>query len=103
MDNTSIYDEDNSSEPDDESSGEENATNIETYENSGEQNIHDVNQTNEKLFISCNNLLNVTIQSHPTKDGCYMPNKKCLIVARINPISCCCPVHHGTFFEVLID
>ena len=26
-----------------------------------------VDQTNEKLFISCKNLLNVTIQSHSTK------------------------------------
>ena len=26
-----------------------------------------IDQTDEKLFISCNNLLNVTIQSHSTK------------------------------------
>ena len=43
------------------------------------------------------------IQSHPMKDGCYKPNEKCLIVATINPISCSHPVHHGTFFNVLID
>ena len=61
-----------------------------------------VNQTNEKLFISCNNLLNVTIQSHSTKQGCCKPNENCLIVATINPISHSCPVHHGTFFKVLI-
>ena len=62
-----------------------------------------INQTNEKLFISCNNLLNVTYQSHSTKDGCYKPNENCLIVATINPISHSCPVHHGTIFKALID
>ena len=48
-------------------------------------------------------LLNVTIQSHPIKDGCYKQNQKCLIVATINPISHSHPIHHGTFFNVLID
>ena len=61
-----------------------------------------INQTNKELFISCNNLLNVAIQSHSTKLGCYKPNEKCLIVATINPISHSHPVHHGTFFNVLI-
>ena len=53
--------------------------------------------------MSCNNLLNVTIQSHSSKRDCYKQNEKSLIVATINPISCCCPVHHGTFFNVLVD
>ena len=48
-------------------------------------------------------MLNVTIQSHPMKDGCYKSNEKGLIVPTINPISHSCPVHHGTFFNVLID
>ena len=62
-----------------------------------------IDQTNKKLFISCNNnLLNVTIQSHSTKQGCCKPNETCLIVATINPISHSHPVHHGTFFKVLI-
>ena len=50
-----------------------------------------------QLFVKCNN------SSHPIKYGCYKPNEKCLIVATINPISNSCPVHHGTFFNVLID
>ena len=62
-----------------------------------------VDQTIKNLFISCNNLFNVTIQSHPTIDGCYKSNEKCLIVATINPMSHSHPVHHGTFFKVLID
>ena len=61
-----------------------------------------VDQTNEKLFISCNNLLNVTFQSHSTKQGCCKPNENCLIVATINPIWHRHPVHHGTFFKILI-
>ena len=61
-----------------------------------------IDQTIKKI-ISCNYLLNVTIQSHPIKDGCYKSNEKCLIVATINPISCSHPVHHGRFFNVLID
>ena len=55
-----------------------------------------------KKLISCNNSLNVTIQSHPMKGGCYKSNEKCLIVATINPISHSHPVHHGTFSNVLI-
>ena len=47
-------------------------------------------------------MLNVTIQSHPIKMDCYKPNEKCWIVATINPVSCSHPVHHGTFFNVLI-
>ena len=62
-----------------------------------------IDQTNEKLLISCNNLLIVTFQSHSTKQGCCKPNENCLIVATINPISHSHPVHHGTFFKVLID
>ena len=62
-----------------------------------------IDQTIKTLFISCNYLLNVTIQSHPTIDGCYKSNEKCLIVATINPISHSCPVHHVTFFNVLIN
>ena len=53
--------------------------------------------------MSCNYVLNATIQSHPMKDGCYKSNEKGLIVATINLISCSCPVHHGTLFNVLID
>ena len=37
------------------------------------------------------------------QNGCYKSNEMCLIVATINPISHSCPVHHGTFFNVLID
>ena len=48
-------------------------------------------------------MLNVTIQSHSAKNGCYKSNEKRLIVATINPISHSHPVHHGTFFNVLID
>ena len=59
-----------------------------------------IEQIFNNLFISHNTLLNVTIQSHPTKDGCYKSNEKCLIVATINPISHSHPVHHGTFFSV---
>ena len=55
----------------------------------------------QKIIISWNNLFNVTIQSHPIKDG--WPNEKCWIVATINPISHSHPVHHGRFFNVLID
>ena len=61
-----------------------------------------IDQTNEKLFISCNNLLNVTFQSHSTKQSCCKPNEDCFIVATINLISHSHPVHHGTFFNVLI-
>ena len=56
-----------------------------------------VDQTIKK-FISHNNLLNVTIQSHPIKRDCCNTNKKCLVVATINPIWCSHPVHHGTKF-----
>ena len=62
-----------------------------------------MDQTIKKYYISCNNLLYVTIQSHPIEDGCYKPNEKCLIVATINPIPCSRPAHHGTFLNVLID
>ena len=62
-----------------------------------------VNQTIRKPFISSTCLSNVTIQSHPIKDGCYKTNEKCWIVATINPISCSHPVHHGIFFSVLTD
>ena len=48
-------------------------------------------------------LLNVIIQSHQIKRDYYKQNEKCLVVATINPISCSHPVHHGTFFNVLID
>ena len=41
--------------------------------------------------------INVTIQSHPIKNGCYKPNEKCWIAATINPISYGHPVHHGAF------
>ena len=54
-------------------------------------------QTVKKYFLSRNYLLNVSIQSHPIKDGCYKSNEKCLVVATINPISHSHPVHHGTF------
>ena len=62
-----------------------------------------IDQTIKKLFISCNYLLNVTIQSHPMKDGCCKTIEKCWIVATINPISHSHPVPHGTFLKVLID
>ena len=55
-----------------------------------------INQTIKTQFISCNNLLNVTIQSHPVKMDCCNTNKKCLIVTTINPIWHSHPVHHGT-------
>ena len=61
-----------------------------------------IDQTNKKLFISCNNLWFATIQSHSSKRGCCKPNEKYLIVATINPISHSCPVHHGTFSNILI-
>ena len=61
-----------------------------------------IDQTNEKLFILCNILLNVTFQSHSTKQGCCKQKRTCLIVAAINPIHHRPPVHHGTFFKVLI-
>ena len=47
-------------------------------------------------------MLNVTIQSHPIKDGWYKPNEKCWIVATINPISHSCPVHHSKFSMFLL-
>ena len=62
-----------------------------------------VNQTNKKLFILCNILLNVTFQSHSTKQGCCKQKRTCLIVATTNPICRRPPVHHGTFFKVPID
>ena len=62
-----------------------------------------IDQTIKTEFISCSNLLNVTIQSHSSKRDYCKPNEKCWIVATINPISHSCPVHHGTFFNVLID
>ena len=62
-----------------------------------------IDETNEKLLISHNNIFNVTIQSHSTKQGCCTQKRACLIVTTINPISCSCPVHHGTFFKVVID
>ena len=61
-----------------------------------------IDKTTKKYFISCNNFLNVTIQSHPIRKDCYKPNEKCWIVATVNPISHSHPVHHGTFFNVLI-
>ena len=64
--------------------------------------IMPLDQTIKNQFISHNNLLNVTIQSHPTKNGCCKSNEKCLIVATIHPISCSHPVH-VTIFNVLID
>ena len=62
-----------------------------------------INQTNEKLFILRSILLNVTFQSHSTKQGCCKQKRTCLIVATINSIHHRPPVHHGTFFKVLID
>ena len=62
-----------------------------------------IDQTIKTEFISCSNLLNVTIQSHSSKRDYCKPNEKCWIVATINPISHSCPVHHSTFFNVLID
>ena len=53
----------------------------------------------QKLFISCNNLLNVSNQSH----SCCNQKRTCWIVATINPIPCRCCVHCGTFHKVLID
>ena len=45
-----------------------------------------INETIKKLFITCNNLLNITIQSHPIEMDCCNANEKCLIVTSINPI-----------------
>ena len=56
-------------------------------------------QTNPKLFISCNNLLNINIQSH----SCCNQKRTCWIVVTINPIPCRPCVHRGTFPKVLID
>ena len=53
-------------------------------------------KTIKKLLISCNNLLNATIQSHPIKMDCSNLTEKCLIATTINPICRSCPVHHGT-------
>ena len=50
-----------------------------------------------------NILLNVTFQSLSTKQGCCRQKRTCLIVATINPIHHRPPVHHATFFKVLID
>ena len=47
---------------------------------------------NQTINISHNYLLNVTIQSHPVKDGCCKTNEKRWIVATINHISCYHPV-----------
>ena len=60
-----------------------------------------IDQTNKK-FILHSILLNVTFQSHSTKQGCCKQKRTCLIVATINPIHHRPPVHHGTFFKVLI-
>ena len=57
-----------------------------------------IDETIKKYFISCNNLLNVTIQSHPIKMDCCNANEKCLIVTTINHIWHSHPVHHGTKF-----
>ena len=62
-----------------------------------------IDQTNEKLFISCNNLLNVTFQSCSTKQGCCKQKRTCLFAATINHMWCSHPVHNDTFFKVLID
>ena len=59
------------------------------------------NQTNEKLFISCNNLLNVTFQSHSTKAR-FLHTKENLFDCCNNQSHLAYPVHHGTFFKVLI-
>ena len=56
-------------------------------------------QTNQKLFISRNNLLNVIIQSH----SCCNQNRTHWIVATINPILRRPCVHPSTFHKVLID
>ena len=66
-------------------------------------NFIPIDQTNEKLFISCNILLDVTIQSHSTKQGCCIQKRTYSIVALINPIWHRYSVTHGTFFKVLID
>ena len=57
-----------------------------------------IDKNSKKLYIYCNNLLNVTIQSHPIKRDCCNSNEKCLIVTTINPIWCSHPVHHGKKF-----
>ena len=57
-----------------------------------------VDETVKKYFFSCNNLLNVTIQSHPIKRDHCNTNEKCLIVTTINPIWHSHPVHHGKKF-----
>ena len=56
-----------------------------------------IDQTIKKLIYLMKQFVNVAIQSHPIKDGCYKSNEKCLILATINPISCSHPVYHGTF------
>ena len=61
-----------------------------------------INETIKEYFISCKNLLNVTIQSHPIKMDCCNANEKCLIVTTINPIWHSHPVHCGKKILVLI-
>ena len=61
-----------------------------------------IDQTNTKLFILHNILLKVTFQSPSTKQGCCKQKRTCLVVATIHPICHSHPVHHGTFFKVLI-
>ena len=61
-----------------------------------------VNQTNKKIFILGNSLLNVTFQSHSTNHGCCKQKRPCLIAATINPIHHRPCVHVGTIFKVLI-
>ena len=58
-----------------------------------------IDQTNAKLFISFNNLLNQTI-SIPF---ILQPKENSLILEQFNPILCRPSVHHGTFLKVLID
>ena len=62
-----------------------------------------VDETIKKIYISCNDLLNVTIQSPLTKVDCCNANEECLIATTINSIWCSHPVHHGTKFSVLIN
>ena len=50
-----------------------------------------------------NKLLNKHNSIPQTVFAKEQPNENSLIVEKINPISHCCPAHHGTVFNVLID
>ena len=60
-----------------------------------------INQTINKIFMSCYFLFNITIQSH-SANNVLQPNQSLFIVASFNPIPHTPPVYFGTNFKVLI-